>query len=133
MTGRLSRRSMAEYVANSLAEGKSKKLLLQQLAAYLIDTRRTSELELIVRDIEFSLAEKGIVQASIVSAFDLSAETKKALEAFVKTKTKASHVSLSNMVDPSVLGGVKITIPGRELDQTVARQLTVLKTRFKKA
>ena len=133
MTGRLSRRSMAEYVANGLAEGKSKKLLLQQLAAYLIDTRRTSELELIIRDIEFSLAEKGIVQASIVSAFDLSAETKKALEAFVKTKTKATQVSLSNMVDPSVLGGVKITIPGRELDQTVARQLTVLKTRFKKA
>ena len=73
------------------------------------------------------------MQASIVSAFDLSAETKKALEAFVKTKTKATQVSLSNMVDPSVLGGVKITIPGRELDQTVARQLTVLKTRFKKA
>ncbi|HEY8886654.1 MAG TPA: F0F1 ATP synthase subunit delta [Candidatus Microsaccharimonas sp.] len=133
MPDRLSRRSMAEYIAHSLVEGKSKKLLLQQLAAYLIDTRRTSELELIVRDIEFSLAEKGIVLASIVSAFDLSAETKKELEAFVKTKTKAAQVSLSNIVDPNVLGGVKITIPGRELDQTVARQLTVLKTRFKKA
>jgi F0F1-type ATP synthase delta subunit len=42
-------------------------------------------------------------------------------------------VTLSNMVNSEVIGGVKITVPGRELDQTVARQLTVLKTRFKKA
>jgi F-type H+-transporting ATPase subunit delta len=133
MPGRLSRRAVAEYIATGLIEGQSKKKLLRQLAGYLVDAKRTSELELIIRDIEFSLSEKGIVQASIVSAFDLTAETKKALEAFVKTKTNATHVSLSNMVDPTVLGGVKIVTPGRELDQTVARQLTVLKTRFKKA
>jgi F0F1-type ATP synthase delta subunit len=133
MSGRLSRRAVAEYIATGLIEGQSKKKLLQQLAGYLVDAKRTSELELIIRDIEFSLSEKGIVQASIVSAFDLTAETKEALEAFVKTKTNATHVSLSNMVDPAVLGGVKIVTPGRELDQTVARQLTVLKTRFKKA
>jgi len=134
MPGRLSRRSIAEYIATGLIDGKkSKKLLLQQLAGYLVDTQRTKELDLIVRDIEYSLSEKGIVQASIVSAFDLTAETKKALEAFVKTKTNATQVSLANMVDPAVIGGVKITIPGRELDQTVARQLTVLKTRLKKA
>lgn len=133
MPGRLSRRSMAEYIARSLVDGKDKKELFRQLAAYLVDTRRTKELELIVRDIEFSLGEKGVVQASIVSAFELTAETTKALEIFVKSATKATHVSLSNMVDPSVLGGVKITAAGRELDQTVAHQLTVLKTRFKKA
>ena len=133
MPGRLSRRAVAEYIATELAAGKSKKLLIEQLAAYLIDTKRTKELELIVRDIQFQLAEKGIVQASVVSAFELSSETKEHLEEFVKTKTKATSVSLSNMVDPKVLGGVKITLPGRELDQTVAHQLTVLKTRFKKA
>jgi len=133
MPGRLSRRAVAEYIATELAAGNSKKLLTEQLAAYLIDTKRTKELELIVRDIQFQLAEKGIVQASVVSAFELSSETKKQLEEFVKTKTKATNVSLSNVVDPKVLGGVKITLPGRELDQTVAHQLTVLKTRFKKA
>jgi F-type H+-transporting ATPase subunit delta len=134
MPGRLSRRSIAEYIANGLIDGKpSKKQLFEQLAGYLIDTQRTKELELIVRDIEFALSEKGVVQATVVSAFELTAETKKALEAFVKTKTKATQVTLSNMVNSEVIGGVKITVPGRELDQTVARQLTVLKTRFKKA
>jgi F0F1-type ATP synthase delta subunit len=130
---RLSRRSIAEYVATNLIEGTpSKKALLTELAAFLIDTQRTKELDLIVRDIEYYLAEKGYVRTNIVSAFDLSAETKKALEAFVKKATKATQVSLSSMVEPAVLGGVKISVPGRELDQTIARQLTVLKTRFKK-
>jgi ATP synthase F1 delta subunit len=130
---RLSRRNIAEYIATGLVEGKNKKKLFEQLAGYLVDTQRTKELELIVRDIEFSLSEKGIVNAAIISAFDLTAETKKELAAFVKARTKATQVHLANMVDPDVLGGVKITIPGRELDQTVAHQLTVLKTRFKKA
>lgn len=133
MSSRLSRRSMADYIASGLVEGRDKKQLFKQLAGYLVDTRRTKELSLIVRDIEHNLSEKGIVRGEIVSAFELTAETMKALEAFVKDKTKASQVSLSAQVNPDVLGGVKITIPGRELDQTAAHQLTVLKTRFKKA
>ena len=133
MPGRLSRRAMAEYIATGLIDGKSKKTLYAQLAAYLVDTKRTKELSLIVRDIEYYLSQQGVVQTTITSAFDLTAETKKALEVFVKSKTSATHVALTNIVEPSVLGGVKISIPGRELDQTVAHQLTVLKTRFKKA
>ena len=133
MPGRLSRRAMAEYIATGLIDGKSKNALLAQLAAYLVETRRTKELELIVRDIEFNLSEKGVVQTTITSAYDLTSETKKALEAFVKSETKASTITVTNIVEPTVLGGVKISIPGRELDQTVAHQLTVLKTRYKKA
>jgi len=132
MPGRLSRRAVAAYVATGLIDGKNKKALLTQLAGYLVESKRTKELDLIVRDIEFNLAEKGHVNATITSAYDLSTETKKALEAFVKKKTNATKVSLSNMVDPSVLGGIKIATAGRELDQTVAHQLTVLKTRLKK-
>jgi len=32
-----------------------------------------------------------------------------------------------------VLGGIKLELPGRELDTTITRQLTLLKTRYKKA
>lgn len=133
MPGRLSRRSMAAYVATGLTDGKSKNVLLAQLAGYLVETKRTKELDLVLRDIDFNLAEKGFVNVVITSAYDLSAETKKSLEAFVKRKTQAKQVSLSNLVDPAVLGGIKIATSGRELDQTVAHQLTVLKTRLMKA
>ena len=133
MPGRISRRSMAEYIADGLIAGKNKQDLFTQLAAFLVDTRRIKEVDLIVRDIEFMLSEKGVINGTITSAFDLSAETKNALEAFVKEKTNATSVSLVSNVDASVIGGVKINVPGRILDQTIAHQLTVLKTRFKKA
>lgn len=130
---RLSRRSIAEYIADALMDGTTpKNILLKELAALLIDAKRTKELDLIIKDIEYRLADKGVMHATVVSAHELTVETKKALEAFVKQETTATTVSLSSMIEPAVIGGVKISIPGRELDQTIARQLTVLKTRFKK-
>lgn len=133
MPGRISRRSIAEYIANGLIDGKNKKTLFQELAGFLLESKRTKELDMIVSDIEAQLADRGIVLAAVISASELSAETKNALEKFVKEKTDAKQVSLETTIDPTVLGGVKISVPGYELDQTVAHQLTVLKTRFKKA
>jgi len=132
MASRLSRRRLAMYITDGLVSGADRTTLVQQLAAYLIETRRTKELGLIVRDIEYHLAEQGHLVATITSAFDLTSETKQAIAAFVKDKTSASHVSLTTLVDPSVIGGIKISLPGRENNQTIAHQLTVLKTRFKK-
>lgn len=130
---KLSRRSIAMYVANELVAAKNRKQVVLQLAAYLVESRRTSELPLVVRDIEYYLSEKGSVSGVITSAFDLSAETKKAIEKYVKQHTGAKEVSLTNFVDPTVLGGVKVSIPGQELDTTIRRNLTTLKTRYKKA
>ena len=129
---KLSRRSLSLYVANGLNDPTARKTVLLQLAAYLVDTRRTKELPLIVRDIEFYLAEAGSVAGVVTSAFDLSAETKKAIEKYVKQQTGAKEVLLDHVVEPSVLGGIKINTPGHELDATVRRNLTILKTQYKK-
>lgn len=133
MAQKLSRRNLALYVATQLVSDEDHSKLIKQLAAYLVETRRTKELELIVRDVNFYLSEVGIVKATVTSAFDLTAETKKAITAFIKKEMKSSEVALDTLIDPSVLGGVKISLSGYELDRTVAHQLTTLKTRFKKA
>jgi F0F1-type ATP synthase delta subunit len=132
MARKISRRSLAMYVATNLINQR-RAVVVKQLAAYLVETRRTKELDMIVRDINFFLSEVGITSATITSAYDLSTETKKAIEKFIVAKTKSSEVAIEAQVDPTVLGGVKISLPGYELDQTIAHQLTVLKTRFKKA
>jgi F0F1-type ATP synthase delta subunit len=132
MARKISRRSLAMYVATNLINQR-RAVVVKQLAASLVETRRTKELDMIVRDINFFLSEVGITSATITSAYDLSTETKKAIEKFIVAKTKSSEVAIEAQVDPTVLGGVKISLPGYELDQTIAHQLTVLKTRFKKA
>lgn len=133
MARKLSRRSLAKYVAAHLIDGKPQKDVSLQLAAYLISTRRTSELSVIIRDIQFYLAENGHIAGAVTSAHSLSAETVKAIESFAKQKTGAKSVSLDRDVDESLIGGIKLEVPGYELDTTIARQLTILKTRHNKA
>lgn len=133
MARKLSRRALAHHVATHLVHGKPQKEIAQQLAAYLIWTRRTKELGLIVRDIQFYLAEHGHIAGTVTAAHELSDATLKAIEAFAKQKTGAKQISLDTVVDESVIGGIKLEVPGHELDSTVARQLTILKTRYKKA
>lgn len=133
MAKKVSRRALAMYIADQIVYGTNVKPLAKQLAAYLIDTKRTKELDLIVRDVEFYLAEQGHVSGTVTSAYALSKETLDSLETFVKKQTSAKAVRLDTQVDESVLGGVKINLPGKEFDATIARALTTLKTRYKKA
>lgn len=130
---KLSRRAVTEYIAEQLLAGAPQRKLIEQLAAYLIESRRTKELNLMVRDIQYYLADKGHVSGTVTTAFELSQATKDALNAFAKAETNAKQVNLDTIVDPTVLGGMKISIPGKELDTTVSRKITLLKTRYTKA
>ncbi len=133
MARKISRRALALHVATHLVHGKPQKEIARQLAAYLIWTRRTKELSLIVRDIQFYLAEHGHIAGTVTSAHELSASTLKEIQAFAKSKTGAKNVSLDTEIDESLIGGIKLEVPGYELDSTIARQLNALKTRYKKA
>ncbi len=133
MARKLSRRTLATHFANEVIAGVSVKKLSRQLAAYLIESRRTNELSLMTREIQYRLSEKGHVMGTVTTAHELSAATKSAIEAFAKQQSKAQSLQLDTIVDNSVLGGVKLNLPGYELDTTVSRQLTILKTRYKKA
>lgn len=132
MAATLSRRRIASYISEKLiTEGQSPKLV-SQLAAFLIDSRRTKELELIIRDIEYDLRRRGTVLAQITSVSKLTEATQLVIKEFIKGKTDAKQIFLRQFVDPEVLGGVKIDLPGSQLDVTIMRQLTTLRTNFKK-
>lgn len=125
MAGRLSRRKIAEFAADGLLKGAAKTKVLQQVAAYLVETRRTRELELLVRDIEAALALRGVVVADITSAHPVSDLLKKEIASLVKADT----LQLRESIDPSVLGGVRIDLPSKRFDSTIQRQLTSLKAK----
>jgi F-type H+-transporting ATPase subunit delta len=127
---RLSRRLLAQYVADGLSNGDKK--VVTQLAAYLIENRRTKEAALVTRDVEFLLAQRGTILGTITSAFPLEKQTLAAIETSIASTTKADRVTLTNEVDEALIGGYVVTLPGRELDQSIRRALTVLRTRLKK-
>jgi len=133
MAQKLSRRAIATHCARQLIDGVSQKKIATQLAAYLIESRRTNELDVLLRDIAAQLAAQGHVTGTITAAHDLSAATRRSIESFAAAQTGAKSASLETVVDESVIGGLKLSLPGRQLDTTIARQLTILKTRHKKA
>ncbi len=131
MARKLSRRAIAEHIAKRLIAGDAQATLVNQLAAYLIESRRTNEVSLMIRDIQYYLAQKGHVSGTVTAAFELSDATKKAIQAFTKAETNATNVHLDTIIDPTVLGGIRLSLPGKEMDTTVSRKITLLKTRYK--
>lgn len=123
MAQRVSRRKMADYAADAIVSGQPLKVVLQQLAAYLVTANRTREQELLVRDIETALAMRGLVVADVTSARSLTAT----LEQDIKKMTGASQVQLRERHDPSVLGGVRIDVAGKRFDGTLRHKLNALK------
>ena len=125
MAVRVSRRKLAAYMAERLAKGDKK--VLQQLAAYLVDTRRTRELPLIVRDIESALAVRGVIVADVTSAGSLSKSAEAAIRDFIAGGQKNTSVQLRLHEDADLIAGVKVQLPGRELDTSVRHKLNALK------
>lgn len=132
MARRLSRRALAEYAAATIERGDDAARVVKQLAAHLIENKRTKEADLIVRDIEQQLSDRGVVVGQAVSAFTLSSSLQAAIEQDIKKQTGARQISLVYKTDPDVLGGYSVNLPGKRLDRTVRTHLTNLKTRFKK-
>lgn len=70
----VSRRKLAKYAAEQLLAGNY--TVLEEIAGFLIYEKHEREVELLARDIEVELAERGTVVATVESARELDAETK---------------------------------------------------------
>ncbi len=120
---RLSRRKIAAYFADELIAGHN---VTKLLAAYLVETKRIREAELVVRDIESALADRGVLLADVVTSRELAADTERAVTNYLKQTTGAEDIRIRPHVDPHLLGGVRIETPGRRLDATLRHRLDQL-------
>ncbi len=123
MADKLSRRKIAQHVATEFESGVKLAKLLEEVAAYLIDSRRTREARLVVRAIEEAFADRGVVIAEVTSARPLDADMKQAIASVVNAK----DLHIREVIDPSVVGGVRIETPGEKMDSTIKRKLTMLR------
>ena len=128
MATRISRRKLAAHAAKRIVTGDSIQAVLDEMAAYLTDTHRKNEAELVVRDIEIALLSEGIVLGTAISARPLTTAAKEELEAYIKGACSgAKTVALREIVDTTVIAGVRLELPDKQLDSTVASKLEKLK------
>jgi len=123
MAVRLSRRKIAEFAVERLLSGTLAKDALLPVAAYLVSVRRAREGGLIVREIEAILAERGHVVADVVTAHPLTEQMQQA----VQRLAGADDVHIRATIDPAVLGGLLVQLPGKRLDGTIRHKLTLLR------
>lgn len=120
---RLSRRKISAYFAEELIAGHD---VTKSLAAYLIETKRVREAELVIRDIEAALADRGVLLADVSTSRELTSDTEQAVTNYLKQSAGVTDVTLRTHVDPHLLGGVRIETPGARLDKTLRHRLNQL-------
>lgn len=121
---KLSRRKIAEYVVSATKNGIVPASVMTELAAYLVESHRTREAQLVIRAIEDVLAEQDQVVARVTTAHALDVGLKQA----IRNQIGAKEVYFAETVDPSVLGGVRVETPSKTLDATVIRKLNSLRS-----
>lgn len=122
MQGRLSRRKLAAYVADNLVAEEKSSDVLRELAAYLIESRRIRESELMIRAVEDALEERGVTVATVTTASPLSTELRENIQQLISSR----DIQLCEVTDPSIIGGVRIETPSSTLDATIKRKLLAL-------
>ena len=121
MAERISRRKLAGFVVDRIGEGNLNHAI-EELAAYLIDTKRTREAGLVARSIEDELAARGTFIVHARSARPINEDVRDAIQRLLN----ASKVHLTEEVDPTLIGGIRIEAPGKRLDATVKRKILAL-------
>lgn len=101
----VSRRKLAKYAAEQLLAGND--AVLEEIAGFLIYEKHEREVELLARDIEVELAERGTVVATVESTRALDAATKDAIKRLL-----SSNLGMESL--PSVEGRSAARAPRKD-------------------
>ncbi len=107
-----------------MSEKHSARRISEMLASYLVQNRRSGELDAIMREVMRQReAKSGSVEVTATSAFKLNDEAKKAICALFGAKNTITN----EVIDPEMLGGVRLETSEKQLDLTVRNRLNRLK------
>src|SRR5688572_29385010 len=127
---KLSRRTIARTVAAKLlAEPAQQKHWLQATAAYLVEHNMAGDADLLMNDIAYELyVQSGTLFVDVTSARPLTDAVRSDLKHMLQEATAAKRITLTEHVDPALIGGVVARTPSAELDLSVRTRLRQLAT-----
>lgn len=124
----MSRREVARYCAQALANGESTKKVTAYIAAYLSATRSVRQADILLREIEKQLANQhNHTTVHIRSAHAVSTSLQKSVLTALGLDAK-THVEVDSQVDEDLLGGVVVSTAEKEFDGSLQTAMKRLKT-----
>ncbi len=126
---KISRIKLANIIIEKINDPKDPKKLARQIAAYLLISRRTNDLESLKRDIIGLRADQGIIEIEVESAFRLSREDQLKIKKLIfDVEGKMKDLLVKNIINTDLIGGFKINFASRkELDLTVQKKINQFK------
>ena len=114
--------------AHTYDDGGITETYAKQIAALLISEGRVDELNSLLRDIQADWAAHGYVEVLTYSAHPLTAEVKAEItERMKQVYPEAEKIVVTEVIDPSVIGGVKIRLADQQLDLSIEAKLNKFK------
>ena len=124
----VSRLELAEIIGKQTLTTESTEDLKAAIASYLLEENLSDELESLMRDVLAYRAAQGFIEATIISAHPLTDMVRGDVKDLIKQEYPAAkHVTINELVDPEVVGGLRIELAGEELDLTVKGKLNTFK------
>jgi len=122
------RTDIASTIAAHTYRNGSSKAYARQIAAMLLQEGRVGELDSLLRDIQAEWALHGYVEVLAYSAHSLTDATKAEIAERVRQLfPKAERIVVTEVADPSIVGGVRIRLADRQLDLSVEGRLNKFK------
>lgn len=122
------RTKIASTIADRTLKSGHSTSLAKEIAAYLLAEGRVGELDSILRDVQADWAEAGYVEVLAATAFPLSADVRTSITNQVKSLyPDAKQVIVTEVPDPEVIGGVRLSLANQQLDLSVEAKLNKFK------
>jgi F0F1-type ATP synthase delta subunit len=122
------RHHLAQVIGQRSLRSSNFNKLAQEIAAYLLETGQTGQLDSLIRDIMTYRADHGVVEVVATSANPLSKQDITDIKALLKQEyPKSKDFAVDQTQDDQVIGGVKLDMPGEQLDLTVRAKVNKFK------
>jgi F-type H+-transporting ATPase subunit delta len=123
-----SRKDLASALLPLIEKTHDQKKLAKAIAQYLAENRQTKELDALMRDISSLRVAAGTIEATVTSAFPISPAVKRSIKTVIMSQHNADNIVINEVIDPSVVGGLRIETAEQQLDTTVRSKLNRLKS-----
>jgi len=122
-----SRQPLAKIMAQRTATVNSKQLA-KDIAGYLLAEKRTADLDSLMRDIQQIRADQGIVEVNAITSHELSSNSITEIKSTIKKNyPNAKTIIVNPVIDPDIVGGVRLTLANEQLDLSVRSKLNKFK------
>jgi F0F1-type ATP synthase delta subunit len=122
------RHHLAEVIGEKTLSIKDFDELRNEVAAYLLVENSVNDLDSLMRDVMKYRATKGFVEAVAISANKLSETDMDDIKKILHSEyPEAKTVIVKSKIDPSIIGGVQLNMPGEQLDLSIRHKLNLFK------